>query len=262
MIRSVLVLVLILVGCNKKTAELESESTGASSANGGGFLDEPAGLPPSVLAPAFIEVHLRAATDLAAARAGLLALSGVASVSTEAPTEDVAALVAQKVPAPVLRARYDSPDAVRQQQLLKLVDSGVRGNLVLWYPLMQIRERLNDGVTGVWRGITRMREELPTDGARLGGTPVLLMAAVTALDVALLEGGAPAGYSAIVQGKGDLFRGPDGTHMAWLVPRGRAIVDSSFDTAVESLVPLVKQGGKAWLLIGLPLAEERKPERL
>ncbi len=223
-------------------------------------------MPPAALPPAHIELHVGAATDPTALRTQLSALTAGAGVWPAEGAADVAALSALRVPAPILRTRFDG--GLQQDELVALLKGGVRGNVVLWYPLMDVRERLNDGRAGVWRGITRLREELPTKGARLGGTPVLHLGVVAALDAPMLQQKIPAGYTAVIRREdwdsphsASLFTAPDGSAVAWLLPKSGVVIEGTFDQAVESLVPVVKQGGKAWLLIALPLAEERKPER-
>jgi len=256
---------LCLGGCREEQQQKAPNITqGTGPEEKGRFLNEPAGTPPDPFVPQWAELHIRTALDAAAVKAQLGAIAGGTRLWA---ADDAGAKVA--LPAPVLRLGFGAPRAIQQDQIAALNTGKVRGNLVLWYPLMQVRERLNDGRAGVWRGITRLREELPTKGGRLGGTPVLFLAAISALDVTLLDGEVPKGYERVVTadawptpaGKA-LFTAFDDTPVAYLVPKSRQVIEASFDSAVESLVPLVKQGGQAWILLALPLAEERKPERL
>lgn len=192
-------------------------------------------------------------------------------------------------------ATFSSFDAVQRQELVKLNRDGARGYLILWYPLLAVRKRLvGGGRAGVWRGITRLRELLNGTGPPLGGTPVFIRAAVAAVDAQSYQSKPPDGFRSIVgldsylpdgsepragiiRGLGGAarptrgealpeawrvrFQSPEGAPIAWLVPENTGALESGFDVAVEALVPLVKRGGKAWILIALPLAEEHKPER-
>lgn len=319
---------LLLHGCPRDDGPAEpGAATGPEEQ--GTFLNEPSGVPPAPFLPEQLEIQLRAALDPAAAATAVGALTGVGGVSTTdnptsraflqryaawySPIGDLlryrdAVQADAELPAlsggapalpltvPIIRAPFTSPTALLVPEIITLTKTGVRGNLVLWYPLMVVRERLLDGHAGLWRGITRMREELPGGEPRLGGTPVLMAGAVAALDVQLFDGRVPAGFQHIVtrrawlgppaehperrklmqearlataeppltalpEGWQALFKAPDGTPVAYLVPESTAVMDPSFDKVVESLVPVVQQGGKAWLLIALPLAQERKPER-
>ena len=237
---------------------------------------------------AFLAAHRRWYAPLDAVRRARDALKAGQPEPALEPAEPT-------LPAPALRARFPGPEALRREELLSLVPGGARGNLVLWFPAAEIRKRLvGGGVAGLWRGVTRFRDGLPGAGPQLGGTPVFIMGAIPALDAPLLGGAPPVGFSAIVSADAwlgpagereerlslarelgeappaaadlpdawkALFRAPDGTDVVWLVPSSTDVMGGAVDAAVDSLAPLVKQGAKAWLLLALPLGEERKPER-
>ena len=110
-----------------------------------------------------------------------------------------------------------------------------------------------------------MREELSGEGFKLGGTPVLLLGAIATLDVPLLSGRVPAGFRGVVgrnfripSGKkmvlkdkvtNALFESPFGTEVVYLVPERSNVMEGALNEPVESLMPLIRQGAEAWLLI-------------
>lgn len=313
---------MMLAGCPQNEAQREGQPTEPQPEQQGSFLNEPSGVPPEPLQPEQVEVRLIAASDPAVTEAAAKALSGNLTVwGSEdvsdflyryriyyAPTEQLEAYARAKrtgtpqpelaavapdigIPLPVVRMAYKGMEDVQRQDLLALVKQGARGNLVLWYPLMEVRNRLMDGRAGLWRGITRMREGLPGTGPLLGGTPRFLLAAIASLDQPLLKNqpiaplsapldvesffNASAERKAVFSELGtphpnqadlpkawrDLFKSPKGTPVAYLIPKHPDVMHPSFDVVVEGLVNVVNQGGQAWLLISLPLAQERKPER-
>ena len=233
-------LVLASAGCKDPST---SPAAGAPAApqveEQGSFLNEPAGVPPDVLTPERVQIRIVAATDRDKVRVALKQLSGgKAGTIVEVGSE--------------LRMEIGGLKDAHQDELVALRNSGARGNLVLWYPLKTIRKRLLDGRAGVWRGIVRARNTMPTrDGIRLGGTPVFLAGVLPKVDAALLGSGPPPGFTRVAD---------EGEHTV-LTPRSPSVMDGGFDEAVEALTPIMKQGGDVWLLIALPLAEEHKPER-
>ena len=298
----------------------------------GRFLNEPAGVPPDPLVPMWAQVRIRVASEPAKIEGALGKLSGLESTWPAGERTEVDAFLARNqlwyaklnelghyvselaaghTPAlpegvepnpPIAElggATLTDIQSLRRDELLALVKAGARGNLVLWYPVKTLRKRLTGGGrAGVWRGITRLRESLPGKGPKLGGTPVLIRAAVTQLDARLVEDALIPGFRSRIDldvwvhpkdesrrrellaklgpaaptppsaAPRDLpeawrsqFRAPDGTPVVWLIPKETNVMSDALDQAVEGLMPVIKQGGKAWILIALPLAEEYKPER-
>ncbi|MFT5430699.1 MAG: hypothetical protein ACI9OJ_001375 [Myxococcota bacterium] len=315
-------------GCNKPETK-ESPIPGPEQY--GTFLDEPADVPPDPLVPEQVEIRLRVADPLADVVARATERFGAESLwladdaevaaflnknrAWYAPLDQLKAATtagpdALKTLAPVspllalamppIRIPIPEFGALKRQDALALRTVGGRGNLVLWFPVMTMRQRLTDGgTTGMWRGITRLRDQLAGEGPKVGGTPVFLLAAIGARDVPLLDARFPSGYDAVVTRNdwlgsgaelarrktlffeattkmdspkpkpptlGDLpkawtrlFTAPNGAAVAYLVPKQNNAASVKFQNAVEALVPLVRQGGEAWILIGLPLAQKHKP---
>ena len=318
---------LVFLGCRNDTPEAQPVAPPPETY--GTFLDERAGVPPESLVPEHVTLEIRAARDVEALSAQMLALSaaeegwfrdgsGTAEFIEKwrywyAPLDQLRRLrdaiqansdpvevhprpPSLPSPLPLARISFSSFQDVSCKEVLDLVQAGARGHLVLWYPVTQLRERLLDGRAGVWRGITRLREELCEGGPALGGTPVLLAGAVAELDRPKESEGLPSGFTRLLAidrwlglegeraervrtlgqvGKGAerpalsdlpvvwrrLFTGPSQGNVVFLVPSSPNVMERAFDDAVEGLMPIVREGGQAWLLIGLPLAQEHKPER-
>ncbi len=279
------------------------------------FLKEPAGVPPDPLVPKLLEIEVRAATDVSALRldevqgktrvvrsegpevAAFLKAYAAWYAPLDAPADATMGVAPELGMAfPAARVALAGTASLRRQELLALVAQGARGNLILWFDVMAMRSRLTGGgVTGAWRGITRLRDDIPGEGPKLGGTPVLRGAAIAALDVPLLPEPLPSPFRALVTEDACLgpkrehearrsrvgkagpdakvptleslpvawrgaFEAPDGTRVAWLLPASTDALAGALDATTEALVPVLKQGGKAWVLVALPLAEEYLPE--
>ena len=245
------------IGCKK-----DSPHSSTNTEPQGSFLNEPAGVPPKALDATHVQLVVRTAEDPNKVKALLTQFSDKGEV-TEFKNDD--ASVTKTFPMPRFVFTYRAPKLLDPEIAAKAVTATARGNFVLWYPSQQIRTRLSHGVANVWRGLTRMRDALSQQ--KLGGTPVFYLGAVAHVDLPLLGGKTPRGFSAIVSktnsGLPDpLFTSPDGTKVAYLVPSKTNILDGGLSDPVESLMPIIRQGGKAWLLIALPLAQKRRSEQL
>ena len=69
----------------------------------------------------------------------------------------------------------------------------------------------------------------------------------------------PGGFTAVQTGDSAFFKTPEGAPIVRLVARRRDVPGGALDAPVESLYKVVKQGGRAWLLLSLSLAQEHKP---
>ena len=172
--------------------------------------------------------------------------------------------------------------------------AGARGTVDLWFPLEVIRARLQDGAAGLWRGLLSTRDALSAPETRFGGTPTFVWAVVGTADQALLDSEDLAPFShrislsvyapdasseraGLVELLPDApsrptlaqfppawtarFIDPDGQPAVWLKPKSRSVAARSFSDAVESLVPLTRQGATVWIVIGLPIAQPHLPAK-
>ena len=240
--------VLCTAGCKSEggsTASGPAEGASDGPEQIGSFLDSPSGGPPTPLVPEFVTIDLATATDMTAAVQVAGKLFGAAAVArgTDSPPR----------PLPECRVRVGGPAALSREAVSALLKSGARGDLVFWYPLAIVRDRLGEGGTaGLWRGVLTVRDAVPGFG-ELGGTPVLRSFAVAARDARLVDeavlraSDTPATPAAF-------FAGPGGTPVAYF-GGDHGLNSPGFEARVERLNNVRNQGAAVWVLIALPLAQ-------
>ncbi len=245
--RAVTLLVLVCASCSS----VESTAAPSGPEQVGTFLNGPAGQPPAPLVPEFVSLHVVGAEDAVRVEAAARALVPAGRVTTGLP--DKAPLI------PLLRVDVGGAPALERRMVTSLVEAGARGSLLFWYPLAEVRDRLGDGGTaGLWRGIIAVRDAVPGAG-ELGGTPLLHAIAVAATDKGLvsLETVGPADMPGADPG---LFKGPGGTPVVYIRTTG-GVTTPAFEALIENLNAVRNQGGRLWVIVGLPLAQPHIPPR-
>ena len=139
-----------------------------------------------------------------------------------------------------------------------------------------------------------MRDSLGGDGENLGGTPVFQWAVVSQTDAQLIGSQIPSPFSrrltvdsfrpapnserdglielmrgvpprprvnALPAAWRALLSGPNQRSMVWFQPKNVSVADRQLSDAIESLVPLARQGATVWVVLGLPLSQPHQPAR-
>lgn len=286
------------------------------------FLNEPSGVPPAAMAPKYTAVSISACDDIGVIRQVIQESLGPDTRLTASDQGEVEEFLetyaAWYLPEALLKTRAGRPtepfpkaeapairglpllrawtpvDTLRLGKLSLIQPHGGRGMVSLWYPLPEVRERLQDGAAGLWRGITAMRDSLADPKQTFGGTPVFLWAVVRRQDAELLDDSlsssffnplsvdaylpVPSSHRAgllelfpsvpkspseenLPAEWRDVFTGPTGQQMAWLRPKRSSVSERTFSDAIEALVPIQRQGATVWIVIGLPLAQPHIPAR-
>ncbi len=234
--------ILLVVACSEVPA---APPAAAPPEAPGRFLETPAGTPPAPLPAQAVQLHVTTSAAPAASLDAARAVFGPERVKA--------------TPGGFLAA----PASLDPDSLARVAATGARGNVVFWYPLRTVRDRLYGGGTaGLWSGILAARDGLapPKGAVRFGGTPRLLGFAVSTVDRPLLaeSGGAGLGEPATRVRRHEEapleLTGPNGQAVD-LVLVGDRLEGAPFERAIESLTRVGNQGGQVWVGVVRALAE-------
>jgi hypothetical protein len=210
------------------------------------FLNSPAGEPAKPLVPTYVSIEILTAPDRAA----------VIAAATTAFGANAHSIADAEPKGPVVLVSVGDATRLKRDAVAALRASGARGNLLFWYPISVVRDRLIDGGTrGLWDGVLAVRNAVPGIG-ELGGTPRAHAFAVSTVDRPLV-GDWPKPTAA---GEHAGFRGPDGQQVVFLTTEV-VIGSPGFEADLERLNAVRNQGGTVWVVLALPLSEPHVPTR-